>query len=180
MHPDSPDHDFLAGLRAANPDGALSLEPFKPADVPLGADALAALLSAGHVFSPNLHEAQSLVGAGEPLAVVRRLMDGGAQVVALRMAAAGSIVAGAGRAARIPPVPVHVRGQVGAGNAYCGGFLAGWVQTGDVVEAGLRGAVSASFLLEHGVLPALTPAVRRAARERLHALRPRAEQLALG
>jgi sugar/nucleoside kinase (ribokinase family) len=35
----------------------------------------------------------------------------------------------------------------GAGNAYCGGFLVGLAETGDLAQAGRYGAVSASFAL---------------------------------
>jgi ribokinase len=36
----------------------------------------------------------------------------------------------------------------GAGDAYCGGFLAMYLQTGDLLKAGIAGAVSASFAIE--------------------------------
>lgn len=78
---------------------------------------------------------------------------------------------------RIPAYPAHVRDVTGAGDAYCGGFLVGLVETGDVVEAALRGSVSASIVLEGigalyalDVLPQLVDA-------RLEALRPRIRQI---
>ena len=96
-------------------------------------------------------------------------------MVALRLGADGSLVyaTATGAALHIPAVPVSVVQPVGAGNAYCGGFLTGWVETGNLTEAGLRGAVAASFLLEQVGLPALTPALRQTARERHAALRAR-------
>ena len=36
----------------------------------------------------------------------------------------------------------------GAGNSYCGAFLAGWIQTGDAVQAARWGAVAGSFAIE--------------------------------
>ena len=36
----------------------------------------------------------------------------------------------------------------GAGNAFLGGFVAGWVETGDAVEAAAYGIVASSFALE--------------------------------
>ncbi len=33
----------------------------------------------------------------------------------------------------------------GAGNAYCGGFVVGLARSGDLLQAGCSGAVSASF-----------------------------------
>jgi sugar/nucleoside kinase (ribokinase family) len=49
----------------------------------------------------------------------------------------------------VPAVPVpEVVDQTGAGNTYCGGFLTGWLKSGDLVEAACCGAVAASFALE--------------------------------
>ena len=50
-------------------------------------------------------------------------------------------------------VEVEVVDPVGAGNAFCGGFLTGWVQSGDLLTAGLYGVVSASFLVEAEGVP---------------------------
>jgi ribokinase len=49
----------------------------------------------------------------------------------------------------VPAVPVAgIVDVTGAGNAYCGGFLVGLAETGDLGQAGRYGAVSASFALE--------------------------------
>jgi sugar/nucleoside kinase (ribokinase family) len=116
-----------------------------------------------------------LVGQGRPGELVRRLMLAGGRVLSLRMGRRGSLVVSRSPplGARVPAVPVNVVDPVGAGNAFCGGFLAGWVQTGNVIEAGLRGAVAASFVLEQVGVPAATPAVRQSGVERLAALRAR-------
>ncbi len=61
-----------------------------------------------------------------------------------------------GRRWEIPAYPAVVRDPTGAGSAFCGGFLAGWVRTYDPVEAALYGAVSASLVVESlGAWPAL-------------------------
>lgn len=177
LHPDEPDLGFLADLRALG--GTLSVEPFRPARERPAPAALRALLSAADIFSPNRADAESLVGSGQPLALVERLAEAGAAVVALRLGAEGSLVyaRAAGQPARIPALLVPVVDRVGAGNAYCGGFLTGWVETGDVVEAGLRGAVAASFLLEQVGLPAVTPGWRDGALQRRAALRNAVQRL---
>jgi sugar/nucleoside kinase (ribokinase family) len=175
LHPDEPPLDFIAGLRASG--GLVSIEPFKPADHRPTQEALRALLTAGQVFSPNLLEARSLLGPGEPHELARRLVASRAQIVALRMGTEGTLVAEgqSRRGAYIPAVPVTVVDTVGAGNAYCGGFLVGWAQTHDLVTAGLYGAVAASFLVEQVGVPAVTPAVRAEGRRRLEALRSQVE-----
>ncbi len=68
---------------------------------------------------------------------------------------------------RIPAVETMVVEPTGAGNAYCGAFLAGWVTTGDLRTAGLYGAVAASFLVEQVGLPRPRAGLRAEARRRL-------------
>ena len=172
VHPEEPPLAFLKALRALG--GRVSVETFRAAQQRPDPDALHALLAATDVFSPNLAAAQSLVGPGTSEEVAERLLAAGAPLVALRLGARGSLVAerGSARLVRIPALPVRVVDPVGAGNAYCGGFLTGWVETGDVVEAGLRGAVAASFLLEQYGLPAARVS-GQAVRERWQALRAR-------
>lgn len=72
----------------------------------------------------------------------------------------------------VPAYPVRVTDATGAGAAYCGGFLVGLGQTGDAVEAALRGSVSASLAIEGtGALYPLE-ALPGLAQARLEALRP--------
>lgn len=180
VHPDDPDWDFLAGLRALG--GLLSLETFRPARQPLSPAGLRRLLLAADIFSPNALSAESLVGAGEPEAMASRLLSAGASVLALRLGARGSLVAEArtGRAAWIPALPVAVVDAVGAGNAYCGAFLTGWVESGDLVESGLRGASAASLVIEHFGVPVVMPEMRQQAQARLQALRSMTRVASLG
>ncbi|MFQ5923045.1 MAG: carbohydrate kinase family protein [Anaerolineales bacterium] len=74
----------------------------------------------------------------------------------------------------IPAYPARVVDVTGAGDAFCGGFVVGLSETEDVLEAGLRGSVSASLAIEGvGALYAIgaAPGLPQA---RLEALRPRA------
>ncbi len=48
----------------------------------------------------------------------------------------------------IPAYPAHVVDPTGAGDAFCGGFLAGLRSTYDPLEAALRGNISASLVVE--------------------------------
>jgi ribokinase len=57
---------------------------------------------------------------------------------------------------RVPSVVEDLLDPTGAGDAFCGGFLAGLVATGDPLEAAVRGVVSASFVCEtRGALSAI-------------------------
>lgn len=153
IHPDNPNLEVIHALRDAGV--TVSVEPFRDAGRALTADHVQMLVSAGHIFSPNLVEAESMIGASDPLEQIRRLADAGAGIVALRMGEAGSIVhrAETGETWQIPAAPTTVVDPTGAGNAYCGGFVVGWCETGDLKLAGAYGAVAASFMIEQIGLP---------------------------
>lgn len=158
----APEH--VAGWRARFPRATLLWEPVRV--FMLSADHAAFLrgIPQADIVSPNLHEAQTMYGSEDELELMRRLLADGVKVAALRMGERGSLVArqGADEAHYIPAVEVaELIDQTGAGNAYCGGFLVGWRQTGDVALAGCYGAAAASFTLEY-VGAATIPADREA------------------
>ncbi len=136
-------------------------EPDQYFMVPENLAALQAALPKADIVSPNLLEAGLTYGEKEPETILRRMLDDGAKVVALRMGELGSLVAQQGVPGflHIPAVPVpKVIDVTGAGNAYCGGFLVGWQRTHDLRLASFYGAVSASFAVETvGVLDATIP-----------------------
>jgi sugar/nucleoside kinase (ribokinase family) len=148
---------------------AISIEPFRPAARPLDDEELGTLLTACDIFSPNIAEAVSLVGAGDPQTLVRRLAAAGASLIALRMGADGSLLYHPqdDQLLHIPAVPVGVVDPVGAGNAYCGAFLVAWLETADLRAAGQRAAVAASFLVEQYGLPPIIPDLHTRALHRL-------------
>jgi sugar/nucleoside kinase (ribokinase family) len=166
VHPESPNLRIMQTLQAHGI--AVSVEPFREASRPLADAELRALLTSCAIFSPNLLEAETLVG-GDPLTLMRRLTDAGASIVALRMGAEGSFVhrAVTGETHYIPAVKTTVVDPVGAGNAYCGALLVGWLETGDLRRAGLYASVAASFLVEQYGLPAPRPDLRDEAAQRL-------------
>ncbi|HEX9923285.1 MAG TPA: PfkB family carbohydrate kinase, partial [Anaerolineae bacterium] len=178
IHPEDPDLDLITALR--DQGAIVSIEPFRPAERALAEAELRALLAAGQIFSPNQAEAESLVGPGEPADLIRRLAAAGAGIVALRQGPDGATVhrADTGETWQIPAVETTVVDPTGAGNAFCGGFLAGWVHRGDLRLAGLYGAVAASFLVEQIGLPEPHPDLRQQARERLRVLEAKVVKLA--
>ncbi|HHW87659.1 MAG TPA: hypothetical protein GX400_15815 [Chloroflexi bacterium] len=170
VHPEAPNLPIMQALQAHGV--TVSVEPFREASRPLSDAELRALLTSCELFSPNLVEAETLVGSGEPLALIRRLTDAGATIVAMRMGADGSLVhhAATGETHHIPAVKTAVVDPVGAGNAYCGALLVGWLETGDLRRAGMYGSVAASFLVEQYGLPAPRPDLRQEAARRLASL----------
>jgi len=166
IHPEHPRLSFITALAGA---GALaSIETFKPAEGPLSEEDLAAIFEAVGIFSPNLAEAVSLVGPGRPEELLGRMGCLGARVIALRMGARGALLtcdAGA-HSLHMPALPVTVVDPLGAGNAFCGGFLVGWCLHQDLRTAGIYAAVSASFLLEQPGLPPFSTIIQREASRR--------------
>jgi sugar/nucleoside kinase (ribokinase family) len=178
IHPEAPDLEFIRQLRDLRPPIAdrrpplVSLEPFKPADRPPTDAALRQLCSAADIFSPNLTEARSLVGQAAPDELARRLADAGARIVTLRMGAEGSLIGAKeeGIAIHVPAVPATVFDPTGAGNAYGGGFLAGYIQTGDLMMAACYATIAASFLVEQVGLPPINDRLRDEANRRLQSM----------
>jgi sugar/nucleoside kinase (ribokinase family) len=177
IHPDEPDLAFIQDLRSLR--GFISIEPFKPADRRPTQRQLQAILSQVDIFSTNLLEGQSLAGQAAPPELAGRFLDAGASLVVIRLGPQGSLVASqqSNTLLKVPAVDVQVIDPVGAGNAYCGGFLAGWVQTQDLVIAGAWGAVAASFLVEQVGVPPITAKRLAQARQRAGDLIPRIAKL---
>ncbi len=174
IHVVGPNAEQLAFLRhlKAEHGTALCVESFAALCDTDASSSLAGLLAGVDIFSPDLADAMERTGAANPLASLDALQSVGADVLALRMGAEGSLVrhVSTGRTWHIPAVLTRVVDVTGAGNAYCGGCLIGWVETGDAARAGCYGAVAASFMIEQFALPRPGTAMRieaEARRERV-------------
>ena len=145
-------------LKLANPSAVVVFEPI---DDFLGLDraAWAPLLRECDVFLPNLEEAATLTGEVSPMDMATALLDWGSDRVVIRMAEQGIWVQDRqGNRWRVPAVPTQVVDVTGAGNAFCGGLLAGLVADLPFLETALRGLVGASFAIEQvGVPETLVP-----------------------
>lgn len=132
----------------------------------------AQLLQKVGVFLPNDVEVRQLVGHTDYERAAREIAAMGPAIVAIKLGADGVIVYEHSRAvhAHVAAYPTAVVDDTGAGDAFCGGFMAGLVCGLPVVKAALQGTVSASFAIEGvGWLPLL--AITRADAE--HRLRER-------
>lgn len=127
---------------------------------------------------PSRKEVSQLWGL-PPDVLLRQLGAAGLPYGVVKLDEEGSLVYDGrnGDIYQVPIVKTTVLDTTGAGDAYCGGFLAGLGETGDPVEAALHGTVSASFVVsEYGALPCLhaNPAD---AQSRLDDLRKRVTRL---
>ncbi|MEO8545282.1 MAG: carbohydrate kinase family protein [Burkholderiaceae bacterium] len=102
-------------------------------------------------------------------ATLAHMQRQGAQCIVLKRGALGSrIMPAASAPIDIPALPgAVVVDPTGAGDAFCGGFLAGMHLTGEPLQAALYGTVSASFAIAAPGIQGLLAASRDQAQERL-------------
>jgi sugar/nucleoside kinase (ribokinase family) len=124
-------------------------------------------------FLPSRDEASALLGGWPgPETAVRELADLGAPLVCVKLGAEGSIGyrSADGELVRMQAASADPVDPTGCGDAFCGGFLVGLAETGDLRTALAHGAVSAAFVAEdHGAAHALA-IDRDEAKRRLAAL----------
>ncbi len=165
---------LLAVLDGARRSGGVSVDPdvrYLAALTPSERDALLAGLT---FFMPSLREVTLLYPGLAPIDVLRRVRDAypGVRVAVVKLAAEGVLVYDRVRddIIHLPAAPAAVVDTTGAGDAFCGGFLAGYALSEDGVEAVMHGLVSASFIVESYGVPAVAPPLQKA-EERLVAYR---------
>jgi sugar/nucleoside kinase (ribokinase family) len=126
------------------------------------------------IISPNVHEAAAFLGRtieeeqpfelfkGEVEQLAREYtahQTGSNSAIVLRCGKHGCLISNAEMMRWLPAF--HETGEkvidpTGGGNAFCGGFCVGWLQSeGDLVTAGIYGNISASFVIEQFGLPIL-------------------------
>lgn len=129
---------------------------------------LKALISQCDVFMPSADEAQQLLGHTDWQAAARTFAALGPSIVVLKLGAEGSLIhdRDTDRMVRISPLPGPVVDTTGAGDSFCGGFLAALLQDRSDLEGAARaGAVAAAFAIsDYGADPMfrVTPAEAQA------------------
>lgn len=133
------------------------------------------------LFLPSYQDALALFPGVGPLEALRRLraLASDAALIAMKCGAEGVMahVSGAGEWVHIPALPVELVDVTGAGDAFCGGVLAGFAEEDDPIGALLCGAVAASFCVEGLGFAGLAAATQEQASARLATLRQRIELL---
>jgi sugar/nucleoside kinase (ribokinase family) len=119
----------------------------------------AELLAKIDVFLPSAIEAQQLVGHADYERALRELAAIGPTIVAIKLGAEGAIVyeRSTDLAVHVAAYPARFVDGTGAGDAFCGGFMAGLACHLSPRAAALWATVAASFAVEAvGWLPLLT------------------------
>ena len=112
----------------------------------------AQLLGAADLFLPSKQDAEALYPGNSIPDAIRRMRDVAPDVpmIAVKLGSGGVLFHGAGDAelSWLPAIAETVRDTTGAGDAFCGGALAGFVHGGTALEAALRGSVAGSFAVQ--------------------------------
>jgi len=132
------------------------------------AERVLACLPYVEIFSPGVGELRVLLGQPPLNQALAALAERGPAIVALRRGAAGSLIyhRDLGRMLHAPAARTTVVDVTGAGNAYSGGMLVGWCESGSIETAAACAAVSAAIMIEQVGPPAITPALLAEARRR--------------
>ncbi len=129
-------------------------------------DALRRLIGAVDVFMPSAAEAHQLLGHADWPAAAETFAAWGPAVVVIKLGPQGCIVHGRGETVAVLAFPADVRDATGAGDCFCGAFMAALAQNRtDLVRAARAGAVAASFAVEgYGAEPMFGATPQRASR----------------
>jgi sugar/nucleoside kinase (ribokinase family) len=128
------------------------------------------LLPLVDAFLPSRDEAAGLLGGWPgPERAARTLAELGARTVCIKLGAEGSIGYD-GAIVRLPAASADPLDPTGCGDAFCGGFLVGLAESGDLRTAMAHGAVAAAFAGEDHGAAHLLRIDREEARRRLAAL----------
>jgi len=171
----------MANLFRGGSNQTVSLDPAPGYMTPSFWRDLRLVLQGVTVFHPSEEELRALFwGETNDLwEMARKVSEYGPQIIVIKRGIQGQMlydVAGNHRY-EIPAYPSRLADPTGAGDAFCGGFLAGFQKTNDPLMATLYGSVSASLKIEGsgpfyalGVLPGL-------AKARLHWLKETAQEV---
>ena len=102
------------------------------------------------IFMPSLAEVELLLKTNDAAHAAERLAAYGPKIIVIKLGTNGSLIYSAkdDRFIRIPMFTTDTIDTTGAGDSYCGGFMAVYAQEKNLVKAGLAGAISASFAVE--------------------------------
>lgn len=128
----------------------ITLDPGERYMTPQHLDRVMGFLRYIDVFMPSEQEVRSLLGPVDLWQAAGRFAEAGPRAVVIKVGARGALVYNSEthRKQCVPALPVEVVDVTGAGDSFCGGFMAGYQETGDPVLAACYGAVSASFVLQ--------------------------------
>jgi len=131
---------------------SITIDPSPGYMNPMFIEQVRSLVQGVTAFIPSEEELRALFWgrSNDIWAMIEELGKAGVECVVVKRASLGQLVYDAGNKKRweIPAYPARVVDPTGAGNAFCGGFSAGYLLTYDPLRAALYGNVSASLAVE--------------------------------
>lgn len=159
----------------------ITLDPSERYMIPSIRHDLPGILRDVDAFLPSEAEARSIFKPDElkPIEMLEAFGAMGCRYIVIKRGMSGQLIwdETSKQLFSIPAYPSRVRDVTGAGDAFCGGFLVGLSETGDVIEAALRGNISASLTIEGTGATFALDALPGIAQARLDALRPAVKKL---
>jgi hypothetical protein len=145
-------HTLLPAVLRQNGFTTVTLDPSAGSMSPTFWDDIPALVTGLTAFLPSEEEMQLLFhGRSTDIwQMIETVADYGCEIVVVKRGEGGQYLYDRARKEKweIPAYPAKVVDPTGAGDAYCGGFLAGYRLTYDPVRAALYGSISASLTIE--------------------------------
>lgn len=131
-------------------------------------EVLKTLISQCDIFLPSAEEARQLLGHEDWIAAARTFAELGPEIVVVKLGADGSLVYDRRnhREIRVPALATEVVDTTGAGDSFCGAFMAALLQENcDLETAARAGSVAASFTVsDYGVDPLFAATAAQAKR----------------
>jgi sugar/nucleoside kinase (ribokinase family) len=130
----------------------ISLDPSAGYMTPVFWEDIPAVLRGVNIFSSSEEKLRSLFygRSNDIWEMAEGIAAYGCEVVVIKRGMRGAFVYDHVHRKRwqVPAYPARVVDPTGAGDAFCGGFLAGYRESYDPIEAALKGAISASLTVE--------------------------------
>lgn len=142
----------MVNLFKGGSDQTVSLDPAPSYMKPRFWRDLRVVLQGVMIFHPSEEEIRSLFwGETDDLwEMAHKVSEYGPQIIVIKRGSLGQLVYDAAGHHRyeVPAYQSRIADPTGAGDAFCGGFLAGFQKTNDPLMAALHGSVSASLKME--------------------------------
>jgi sugar/nucleoside kinase (ribokinase family) len=140
-----------------------------------------ALLTGLTAFLPSEDEMRSLFQSrtNDLWEMAEALSAYGCEIIVIKCGERGQLLYDAATRSHweIPPYPARFANPIGAGDAFCGGFLAGYRRTYDPLQAVMYGNISASLVVEGNLPTYALEAMPGLQEARLEALRQLARKV---
>lgn len=145
-------HSLMPAILRQAEFTTITLDPSPGYMNPTFWDDLPSILIGLTAFLPSEEEIRNLFqGRSTDLwEMAETLASYGCEIIVIKRSENGQLVYDAASRTRweIPPYPARVVNPLGAGDAFCGGFLAGYQKTYEPLQAALCGNISASLVIE--------------------------------